>query len=203
MHLFYCNSHYVDYHLMFKSIHFVSISLLFFCRWINRLLTVKSFTQVNTMVVDVQSLSHVWLFETPWTEACQASLSFTNSGACSNSCPLSRWCHPTLSSSVVPFSSCLQSLLASGSFLMSSSLHQVAKVLELQLQHQSFQWVLVLWRIFSNTTVQNINSSVQWPILVNLLVLLILFSTWNISFLFNSILIDSKSHPVLFFIHLN
>ena len=38
---------------------------------------------------------------------------------CSNSCPLSRWCHPTNSSSVVPFSSCLQSFLASQSFLMS------------------------------------------------------------------------------------
>ena len=40
-------------------------------------------------------------------------------GACSNSCPLSRWCHPIISSSVVPFSSCLQSFSASGSFLMS------------------------------------------------------------------------------------
>ena len=38
-------------------------------------------------------------------------------GACSNSCPLSRWCHPTISSSVVTFSSCLQSFPASGSFL--------------------------------------------------------------------------------------
>ena len=40
-------------------------------------------------------------------------------GACSNSCPLSRWCHATISSSVVPFSSCLQSFPASGSFSMS------------------------------------------------------------------------------------
>ena len=39
-------------------------------------------------------------------------------GTCSNSCPLSRWCHPTISSSVVPFS-CLQSIPASGSFLTS------------------------------------------------------------------------------------
>jgi len=37
----------------------------------------------------------------------------------SNSCPLSRWCHPTISFSVVPFSSCPQSLLSSGSFSMS------------------------------------------------------------------------------------
>ena len=40
-------------------------------------------------------------------------------GVCSNSCPLSRWCHSTISSSVVPFSSCLQSFPASGSFSMS------------------------------------------------------------------------------------
>ena len=65
-------------------------------------------------------------------------------GACSNSCPLSWWCHPTISSSVVPFSYRLQSFPASGSSPSSdfgvSSLHQVAKVLEFQLQHQSFQW---------------------------------------------------------------
>ena len=41
------------------------------------------------------------------------------SGACSNSCPLSRWCLPTISTSVVPFSSHLQSFPASGSFPMS------------------------------------------------------------------------------------
>ena len=40
-------------------------------------------------------------------------------GACSNSCLLSQWCHPTISSFVIPFSSCLQSFLASGSFQMS------------------------------------------------------------------------------------
>ena len=53
----------------------------------------------------VQSLSRVRLFAAPWTAARQASLCITNS----NSCPLSRWRHPTISSSVVPFSSCLQS----------------------------------------------------------------------------------------------
>ena len=40
-------------------------------------------------------------------------------GACSHSCPLNQWCHPTISSSVIPFSSCLQSFLASGSFPIS------------------------------------------------------------------------------------
>ena len=43
--------------------------------------------------------------------------------ACSNSCPLSQWCHPTISSSVVPFSSCLQSFPASGSYSNESALH--------------------------------------------------------------------------------
>ena len=54
-----------------------------------------------------------------------------------NPCPSSWWCHATISSSVVPFSSCLQSFPATGSFPMS---HQVAEVLEFQLQHQSLQW---------------------------------------------------------------
>ena len=63
----------------------------------------------------VQSLSHVWLFATPWTAACQASLSITTPRAYSNSCPSSRWCLPTISSSVIPFSSCLQSFPASES----------------------------------------------------------------------------------------
>ena len=58
-----------------------------------------------------------------------------------NSCPLSWWCHPAISSSVIPFSSSLQSFPASGSFQWVSSLHQVAKFLEFQLHHQSFQWI--------------------------------------------------------------
>ena len=62
--------------------------------------------------------------------------------ACSNSCPLRLWCHPIISSSGIPLSSCLQSFPASGSFLMKRPpSHQVARVLELQLQHQSFQWM--------------------------------------------------------------
>ena len=62
-------------------------------------------------------------------------------GACSNSCPLSWWCYTTISSSVIPFFSCLQSSQHQGLFQRVSSLHQVAKLLELQLQHQSFQWI--------------------------------------------------------------
>ena len=50
----------------------------------------------------VQLLSHVQLSATPWTAARQACLSITNSQSCSNSCPSSQWCHPTISSSIVP-----------------------------------------------------------------------------------------------------
>ena len=56
---------------------------------------------------------------TPWTTAYQVSLSITNSWSLPKSCPLSQWCHPTISSSVVPSSSCPQSFPASGSFQMS------------------------------------------------------------------------------------
>ena len=56
-----------------------------------------------------------------------------------NLCPLSWWCHPTISSSAIPLSSCFQSFPASR-FKWVSSSHQVAKILEFQLQHQSFQW---------------------------------------------------------------
>ena len=73
----------------------------------------------NAKIFVLQSLSHVRLFAIPWTAACQASLSPSPSPrACSNPCPLYQWCHPTIWSSVVPFSSCLQSFPASGSFLM-------------------------------------------------------------------------------------
>ena len=65
------------------------------------------------------SLSRVQLFVTPLTAAPQASCPSLSPGVCSNSCPLWQWCHPTISSSVIPFSSCLPSLPASGSFPVS------------------------------------------------------------------------------------
>ena len=67
----------------------------------------------------VQSFSHVQLFVTPWTAAHQTPLLSPTPRVHPNPCPLSWWCHPTISSSVVPFSSCLQSVPASGSFQMS------------------------------------------------------------------------------------
>ena len=67
----------------------------------------------------VQLLSRVRLFATPWIAARQASPSITNSGVHSDSPPSSQWCHPAISSLVVPSSSCPQSLPSSETFPMS------------------------------------------------------------------------------------
>ena len=75
--------------------------------------------KVFSMFSSVQSLSRVRLFVTPWIATHQASLSITNSWRLPNSCPSSRWCHPSISSSAVLFSSSPQSLPASESFPMS------------------------------------------------------------------------------------
>ena len=76
----------------------------------------------------------------PWTTACQAPLSFTVVWNYSDSCPLSQCCYLTISSSTIPFSFCVQSFPALGSFPM-VSWHQVAKILELGPQQLSFQWI--------------------------------------------------------------
>ena len=73
---------------------------------------------ISWYVLLVQLLSCVRLFATPWTAACQASLSFTVSWKDRDG-HLSWWCHPTISSSFAPYSPCLESLPESGSFLMS------------------------------------------------------------------------------------
>ena len=70
-------------------------------------------------ISSIQLLSCVWLFATPWTAARQASCPSPTPGVYSDSCPLSWWRHPNSSSSVVPFSSHLQSFPASGSFQVS------------------------------------------------------------------------------------
>ena len=69
-------------------------------------------------VVVVQLLSLVWLFATPWTASCQASLSYTISQSLLKLMSIESWCHPTISTSVTPFSSCLQSFPVSGYFPM-------------------------------------------------------------------------------------
>ena len=92
-------------------------------------------------------------------------------GVYSNSCPLSQWCHPIISSSVVPFSSHLQSFPASGSFQMNQffasggqSIGVSASKSVLLMNTQDWSplgwtgWISFqsrgLWRVFSNTTVQ-------------------------------------------------
>ena len=118
----------------------------------------------------VQSLSHVWLFETPWTAAWQAYLSITNSWSLLR---LMR-CHSaisSISSSVIPFSSCLHSFPASGSFSRSQffesgdqtiGVSALASILPMNIQ----DWFPLGWtgwislqskglsRVFSNITVQ-------------------------------------------------
>ena len=123
------------------------------------------------IVFVVLSLSHVGLFATPWTAACQASLSFTISPSLLKLTSIDWWCHPTISSSVVPFSSCLQSFPASGSFSVSQffpscgqsiGVSASASVPPMNIQ----DWFPLGWtgwislqskglsRVFSNTTTQ-------------------------------------------------
>ena len=97
--------------------------------------------------------------------------------ACSNSCPLSRWYHPTISSSVIPFSSCLQSFRASGAFQMSQffksggqsvGVSASASVLPMSTQDWSplrwIGWISLqskgLWRVFSTQQFKSTNFSV-------------------------------------------
>ena len=107
----------------------------------------------------------------PMDWGCQASLSITTPRACSNSWPLSWWCHPTISSYIVPFSSCLQSFPALGCVPMSQffasggqsiGVSASASVLPMHIQ----DWFPLGWtrcislqskglsRVFSNTTDQ-------------------------------------------------
>ena len=78
----------------------------------------KSCISVNANVQwhSVQSFSRVWCFVTHGLQHTRLPCPLPTFRACSNSCPLSRWCHPTISSSVIPFSSCCQSCPASWSF---------------------------------------------------------------------------------------
>jgi len=98
-------------------------------------------------------------------------------GACSNSCPLSQWCHPTISSSITPFSSCLQSFPASESSPVSRLItlggqrigaSPSAPVLPMNIQDWfplGLTGLIFLLskrfsRLFSNTTVESISSLV-------------------------------------------
>ena len=137
----------------------------------------KLWTPSEDRVSSVQSLSHVWLFVTPWTAAHQASLSIPTPRVYSNSCPSRRWCHPTISCSVIPFSSCLHSFPTLGSVSMSEFFTSGGQSIGVSASTSVFQmniqdWFPLGWTgwislqskrlsgVFSNTTVQSINSLV-------------------------------------------
>ena len=122
-------------------------------------------------ISSVQSLSRVWLFATPWIAARQDPCPSPTPGVHPNPSPLSWWCHPDISSSVVPFSSCSQSLTESGSFPTSQffawggqsiGVSASASVLPKKTQDWSpiwwTGWISLqskrLSRVFSNITVQ-------------------------------------------------
>ena len=125
----------------------------------------------DSIFVAVQSFTRAWLFVTPWTTARQASCPSPTPRAYSNTCPSSWWCHPTISSFIIPFSSCLQAFPASGSFPVSQffasggqSIGASASTSVLWMNIQDWfplgltGWVSLqskgLSRVFSNTTVQ-------------------------------------------------
>ena len=116
----------------------------------------------------VQSLTCVWL-QHHGLQHSRLPCPSPTPGAYSNSCSSSRWCHPTISSSVMPFSSCLQSFPASGSFQISQFFASGgwtigASTLVLSMNAQGWSplewtdWISLqskaLSRVFSNTTVQ-------------------------------------------------
>ena len=118
----------------------------------------------------VQSLTCVQLFVISWTTTHHVSLSKPTPRVYTNSCPWSRWCHPTISSSVIPFSFCLQSFPASGSFPTSQltasggqsfGVSASTSVLPMSTHDWSLGWTgwnslqsKGLSRVFSNTSVQ-------------------------------------------------
>ena len=118
----------------------------------------------------VQSLNHVRLFAIHGLQHARLPCPSPTPGACSNSCPLSQWCHPTISSSVMPFS-CPQSFPASGSFQMSQLFESGGQSIGVSTSTSVFpmntqDWSPLAWtgwiscqskglsRVFANTTVQ-------------------------------------------------
>ena len=131
----------------------------------------RMFFTYQSVSHSVQLLRHVWLFVIPWTAAHQASLSGTNSWSLPKPMSIESVIHPTISFSVIPFSSCHQSFPASGSFQMSQffasdgqSIGALASTSVLPMKIQDWfplgwtGWISLqskgLSRVFSNTTVQ-------------------------------------------------
>ena len=130
-----------------------------------------AWTQLSVSFSSVQ-FSHSVVSDSLWSRGPQHArlpCPSTTPGVYSNSCPLSQWCHPTISFSVSPFSSCLQSLPASESFQMSQlfpSRGQSIGVSTSVLPVNILDWFSLGWtgwisllskglpRVFSNTTVQ-------------------------------------------------
>ena len=105
-------------------------------------LNLKHGTGRGVQFSSVQSLSHVDSLQPHGLQHTRLLCPSPTAGVYSNSCPLSRWCHLTISSSVAPSPPTFNLSQHQGLFLWVSSSHQVAKVLEFQLQHQYFQWTL-------------------------------------------------------------
>ena len=145
--------------------------LALYCPRLTFLFHIRYSNGQSVQFSSVQALSHVRLFVIPWIAALQASLFITNSRSSPRLGPSSPWCHPAISSSVVPFSSCLQSCRASQSFPVSHfftsggqsiGVSASASILPVNIQDWfplgltgliSFQ-SKGLSRVFSNTTVQ-------------------------------------------------
>ena len=132
--------------------------------WLGSCLNIMSVSQFSRSVVSSSLLLHE-------PQHARPPCPWPTSRVHPNSCPLSRWCHPTISCSVIPFSSCPQSFPASGSFQMSQffasgglsiGVSASASVLLMNIQ----DWFPLGWtgrislqskglsRVFSNTTVQ-------------------------------------------------
>ena len=116
----------------------------------------------------VQSLSHVQLFAAPWTAARQASLSITNSQSLSKLMFIESVMPSNPSHPLSPPSSPAFSLSQhQGLFKRVSSLHQVARILEFQLQHESFLWIqidfLQDWLVWSPCSARDSQESCPTP----------------------------------------
>ena len=97
------------------------ISFIDICLMSNKMLTVKyifcwTLRNEYTHVAVVKLLSFVQLLQLHGLQHTRLPCPSVSPGVCLNSCPLSQWCHPTTASSVIPSSSCPQSLPASGFF---------------------------------------------------------------------------------------
>ena len=130
----------------------------------------KAYSLWYTLLSSVQSLSHVQLFGPHKLQHARPPCPQLTPGVYPNSCPLSQWCHPTISSSVIPFSSCPQSFPASGSFQMSQLFASGCQSIRVSASTSVLQslkdWSPLRWtgwiswqskglsRVFSNTTVQ-------------------------------------------------